>query len=118
MSGPEYQLLDNIGHPDSEIYTHRAADLYDLIAATPVTVNPAGEWNRTRLVVDNGRIEHWLNGFKVVETEMGTPEWEAMIAESKFADWEAFAATPEGHVVLQDHDDPVWFRNIKLRKLP
>ncbi|UZJ43785.1 DUF1080 domain-containing protein [Marinimicrobium sp. C6131] len=118
MSGPEYQLLDNIGHPDSEIYTHRAADLYDLIAATPVTVNPAGEWNRTRLVVDDGRIEHWLNGFKVVETEMGTPEWEAMIAESKFADWEAFAATPEGHVVLQDHDDPVWFRNIKLRELP
>ena len=49
---------------------------------------------------------------------MVTPEWEAMIAESKFADWEAFAATPEGHVVLQDHDDPVWFRNIKLRELP
>ncbi len=118
MSGPEYQLLDNVGHPDSEIFTHRAADLYDLIAATPVTVNPAGEWNRTRLVMNNGRIEHWLNGFKVVETEMGTPEWQAMIEASKFADWEAFAATPGGHIVLQDHDDPVWFRNIKLRKLP
>ncbi len=68
-------------------------------------------------MVNNGHVEHWLNGYKVVETEWGSPEWKTMIAKSKFADWEAFAATPEGHIVLQDHGDAVWFRNIKLREL-
>lgn len=117
MSGPEYQLLDNIAHPDGQIDKHRAGDLYDLIAARPVTVNPVGEWNRSRLVVNQGRIQHWLNGFKVVETNMNDADWDAMIAASKFQDWPAFGKNTGGHVVLQDHDDPVWFRNIKIRSL-
>ena len=79
--------------------------------------DPAGEWNRSRLVVNRGRIEHWLNGFKVVEADMHSPEWNSMIAESKFSDWEAFGQQTGGHVILQDHDDPMWFRNIKIRSL-
>lgn len=117
LSGTEYQLLDNVGHPDGKIETHRAGDLYDLIKSRFVAVNPPGEWNRTRLVVNNGRIEHWLNGYKVVETQMGGPEWQALLADSKFSDWEHFAQQPGGHIVLQDHADKVWFRNIKLRSL-
>ena len=117
VSGTEYQLLDNVGHPDGKIETHRAGDLYDLIKSRFVTVNPPGEWNRTRLVVDNGRIAHWLNGYKVVETQMHDAEWQALIADSKFRDWEHFAQPGGGHIVLQDHADKVWFRNIKLRPL-
>ncbi|MDO3381252.1 family 16 glycoside hydrolase [Gilvimarinus algae] len=118
LSGPEYQLLDNPGHPDGKIEKHRAGDLYDLIKAKFVTVLPAGEWNRTRLVVNNGHVEHWLNGYRLVSTEMFTPEWDALVAASKFGDWNSFAKTPGGQIVLQDHGDKVWFRNIKLKTLP
>ncbi|HEY7884647.1 MAG TPA: DUF1080 domain-containing protein, partial [Cellvibrionaceae bacterium] len=117
LSGPEYQLLDNIGHPDGKIETHRAGDNYDLIKSRFVAVNPPGEWNRTRLIVDGAKVEHWLNGYQVVKTEMWTPQWNMLIANSKFHDWEHFAKTPGGHIVLQDHADKVWFRNIKLRAL-
>jgi cytochrome c len=117
MSGLEYQLLDNARHPDGQIVKHRAGDLYDLIESRFVAANPPGEWNRSRLVVDNGKIQHWLNGYKVVETEMWTPEWQELIERSKFRDWESFAKTPGGHIVLQDHGDKVWFRNIKLKQL-
>lgn len=117
LSGTEYQLLDNVGHPDGQIETHRAGDLYDLIATRFVAVNPPGQWNRTRLVVDQGRLEHWLNGYKLVEAQMGGPEWDALLADSKFSDWEHFARQPGGHIVLQDHAHKVWFRNIKLRPL-
>jgi cytochrome c len=117
QSGPEYQLLDNPGHPDGKIEKHRAGDLYDLIKSKFVTVLPAGQWNRTRLVVNNGKIEHWLNGYKLVETDMNTGQWQQLINNSKFADWHNFAKTPGGHVLLQDHGDKVWFRNIKMRNL-
>lgn len=117
LSGPEYQILDNAGHPDGQIETHRAADLYDLIASRFVAANPPGEWNRTRLIVNRGAVEHWLNGHKVVSTEMWTEAWDEMIAKSKFADWEHFASSPGGLIVLQDHADKVWFRNIKLKPL-
>ncbi len=115
MSGPEYQLLDNIGHPDGRIETHRAGDLYDLIKTRFVTVNEAGEWNRSRLIVREGHLEHWLNGYKVVETTLYDDAWFAMLANSKFADWPDFGKTPGGHIVLQDHGDKVWFRNIKIK---
>ncbi|BFM22165.1 family 16 glycoside hydrolase [Gilvimarinus japonicus] len=117
QSGPEYQLLDNPGHPDGKIEKHRAGDLYDLIKSKFVTVLPTGQWNRTRLVVNNGKIEHWLNGYKLVETDMNTGQWQQLINNSKFADWHDFAKTSGGHVLLQDHGDKVWFRNIKMRNL-
>src|SRR5690625_4026310 len=117
LTGPEYQILDNARHPDGQIETHRAGDNYDLVASKFVAANPPGEWNRTRLIVDNGHVQHWLNGYKVVEIEMWSDEWNELIANSKFADWEHFAKSPGGIIVLQDHADKVWFRNMKLKEL-
>lgn len=117
LTGPEFQLLDNPGHPDGQILKHRSGDLYDMIQSKFVTVNPTGEWNRARLKIKNGHVEHWLNGYLVVSYDMWTPEWEALVAGSKFADMPDFGKSRKGHVVLQDHGDQVAFRNIKIKVL-
>lgn len=117
QTGPEMQVLDNTCHPDAKIRTHRAGDLYDMIETKFVTVRPAGEWNQVRLVQRNGQVEHWLNGYKVVEFSIGTPEWDAMKAKSKFKDWEGFGSVTKGKISLQDHGDPIWYRNIRIKEL-
>ena len=96
QTGPEMQVLDNSCHPDAKIQKHRAGDLYDLIETKYVTVKPAGQWNHIRLVVNNGHLEHWLNGRKVVETEMWTQAWKDMIAASKFKDMKGFGTAKKG----------------------
>ncbi len=116
-TGPEMQVLDNTCHPDAKIKTHRAGDLYDMISCSEETVLPAGQWNKVRLIIDNGKVEHWLNGKKVVSFEMFTDEWNAMIAKSKFKDKKSFGQIRKGHISLQDHSDKVWYRNIKIREL-
>ena len=116
-SGPEYQLLDNERHPDAKIEKHRAGDNYDLQKSTVETVKPAGEWNTTRLIVNDGKVEHYLNGEKVVTYELWTPEWEAMVAKSKFAEFPAYGQAKTGHIALQDHGNEVSFRNIRVRRL-
>ena len=80
-------------------------------------VKPAGEWNQVRLISNNGKMEHWLNGHKVVEYEMHTDEWKEMVANSKFKDMPDFGLAKKGHISLQDHSDRVWFKNIKIREL-
>ncbi len=117
QTGPEMQVLDNECHPDAKIEKHRAGDLYDLVAVSEETVKPVGEWNAVRLVVQGSRVEHWLNGVKVVDIEMGTDQWRKMLANSKWKDFPDFSTAREGHIVLQDHGDPVWFRNIKIRRI-
>ena len=118
LSGPEMQVLDNACHPDAKIYTHRAGDLYDMIAGDSTAVKPAGEWNAVRLVVTDGEVEHWLNGRKVVEYNNTGEAWAALIADSKFKDFgEQFGSVTGGHIALQDHGDPVWYRNIRIRSL-
>ena len=118
QTGPEMQILDNTCHPDARYPTHRAADLYDMIECKYVTVKPAGDWNKVRLIKKDGKVEHWLNGFKVVEYEMYNEAWNTMIANSKFKGYSGFGQSPKGHIVLQDHGDAqVWFRDIKIREL-
>jgi hypothetical protein len=116
-SGPEMQVLDNTCHPDAKIAKHRAGDLYDLIACSKETVKPAGEWNQVRLISKDAKMEFWLNGTKVVAFTMHTPEWDQMVAKSKFNSMPGFGKAEKGHIALQDHGDAVWFRNIKIREL-
>lgn len=117
-TGPEMQVLDNSCHPDGKVQSHRAGDLYDLISANPVTVRPAGEWNEVRILkYPDGRLEHWLNGVKVVETQMYTDEWNSRIARSKFKQWPGFGQARKGRINLQDHNDTVWYRNMKIREM-
>lgn len=117
LTGPEMQMLDNACHPDAKIHKHRAGDLYDLIACSTETVKPAGEWNQVRLIADGGRYEFWLNGTQVVTFAMHTPEWNQMVANSKFREFSDFGKARKGHLALQDHGDKVWFRNIKIKVL-
>lgn len=120
-TGPEVQVLDDERHPDAKKGaegTHKAGANYDLMAPRVNAVNPAGEWNRFRLKVKDGRVQHWLNGKKVQDYRIGSAAWQALVAKSKFAAMPQYGKIKSGHISLQDHGDKVWFRNIRIRKLP
>ncbi len=118
-AAPEIQVLDNIKATDNKIASHLAGSLYDMVAADPATVHPAGEWNNIVIKVDNGRVTHIQNGVKVVEYELWTPKWDEMVAGSKFKTFPGFieGIAREGYIALQDHGYSIWFRNIKIREL-
>ena len=119
--GFEVQILDDERHPDAKLGRNgnrTAGSLYDLIPASSNKIlKPVGEFNEVRLVVRGNHIEHWLNGVKVVEYERESPELKKLIAESKYKDIPTFGTRSRGHILLQDHGDAVWFRNIKIREL-
>lgn len=117
LTGPEMQVLDNECHPDAKIIKHRAGDLYDLISCKKETVKPAGEWNEARIVSNKAHYEFYLNGEKVVEFTMHNAEWDAMVKASKFKNMPDFGKSSKGHLVLQDHGNGVWYRNIKIKTL-
>ena len=118
-AAPEVQVLDNVNATDNKNLTHLAGSLYDMIAANPKTVNPAGEWNTIVIRVQNGSVIHTQNGVKVVEYTLWTPEWDELVANSKFKSFPGFTEgiSKEGYIGLQDHGYAVWFRNIKIREL-
>lgn len=115
MTGPELQILDNAGHADRADPKTSAGALYGLVACRHDVVRPAGEWNAIRIVVKDGRIEHWVNGWKVVEASLADPAWSEMLKGTKFEPWKDFGRMRSGHIALQDHGDDVWFRNVKVR---
>ncbi|MDB6024613.1 MAG: hypothetical protein JWM68_836 [Verrucomicrobiales bacterium] len=116
--GHEYQLIDDDNHPDAKNGTKRGtASFYDVIPAQEdVHPRPVGEWNQSRIVVHGNHVEHWLNGAKTVQYELGSAETKAAIADSKFKAVKGFGEKVKGHILLQDHGDEVWFRNIKMRQ--
>lgn len=117
--GWEYQMIDDARNEDNKLATHRSGALYDMIAPNAAKrVWPAGEWNRSRLVFRGNHGEHWLNGARVVSFELGTPAFDSAFAQSKYAKYPPwFPVRRLGRIVLQDHDDVVWFRDIKIRLL-
>lgn len=117
LTGPEMQILDDEAHPDGKISSHNAGDLYDLISSTKPSANPVGEWNQAAILVQNEHLDLYLNGINVVSTPLWDTTWTNLINESKFIDMPDFGTFKEGKIALQDHGDPVWFRNIKIKKL-
>lgn len=116
-SGPEYQILDNAAHRDGlKPETSAGAD-YALHAAIRDAARPPGTWNQGRIVVNGPHVEHWLNGEKVVEYELGSPDWTERVRRSKFSAYPGFGRAPRGRIALQDHGDRVAYRNIKIRPL-
>jgi len=124
--GHEYQMIDDARHPDAKIGPHRqTAAFYDVLAAPGTRpVKPAGEWNTSRVrvapsgaVAGSARVTHYLNGVSVLEYELNSPELNAAIEKSKFKGIERFGKLQKGHILLQDHGNQVWFRNIKIQRL-
>jgi hypothetical protein len=116
-TGPEMQVLDNDGHSDGKIPKHRAGDLYDLISCSKETVKSVGEWNLAEVKCVNGKLDLYLNGENVVTTNLWDDNWKKMVAKSKFKEWKDFGTFKKGKVCLQDHDNMVSYRNIRIKRL-
>lgn len=116
-SGPEYQILDNARHADGKNPLTSAGANYALHAPAKDATRPVGEWNQGRLLVNGAHVEHWLNGVKVVDYELWTPAWAALVKGSKFNEWPEFGKKTTGHLVLQDHGDRVQYRNLRVRRI-
>lgn len=117
--GPEFQILDDARHPDAKLGRdgdRTIGSLYDMIAA-PATkkVNPVGEWNNARILSKGMHITFWLNGEQTIDIERGSKEWKDLVAISKYKVWPNFGELPEGHILLQDHGNHVFYRNVKIR---
>jgi len=119
-TAPEFQVLDDSGYVamgGTDTHTHMTGDNYDLHASVGAVMTPVGDWNHARIVVDRGHVEHWLNGVKTVEYELWSPDWEQLVAESKFADYPEYGRATMGQIGLQDHGNEVQYRNIKIRPI-
>ena len=117
-TGPEYQLLDDLAATDNKTRLTCAAAAYGFYPSPAGHLKPVGEWNATRIVARGAHVEHWLNGVKVVEYELWSPDWEAKVQSTKFKAWPKFGRAKRGHIGLQgDHAGTLAFRNIRIREL-
>jgi hypothetical protein len=116
-TGLEMQVLDDAKHPDGKDPKTSASSLFALIAPGNKMLQPVGRWNKVRLIVLNGQVEHWLNGRKVLDYALDSDQLKGFIANSKFKAFPRFAQNREGFVALQHHGDEVWYRKIRIRSL-
>lgn len=117
-SGPEYQLLDDEKGADNKTRLTCAGAAYGIYPSPPGHLKPIGEWNTTRIVARGPHVEHWLNGTKLLEYELWSPDWEAKVAASKFGKWPNFGRAKRGRIGLQgDHAEALAFRSIRIREL-
>lgn len=117
LSGPEYQIIDDVNFPEKlEEWQHTAAN-YAMNPAPTAVPNPAGEWNHARIVVNNGHVEHWLNGKKVVEYELYSDDWNKRKMSGKWKDVLTYGQSKKGYITFQNHGSEAWFKNIKIREL-
>jgi hypothetical protein len=116
--GHEYQVIDDAKHPDAKVGPKRqTAAFYDVLPAANRPIKPAGEWNQSRVIVKGNTVEHWLNGTKVLTYQLASPEIATAIEASKFKGIERFGKPHKAHMLIQDHGDAVWYRNVKVRPL-
>jgi len=117
-SAPEYQLLDDAGHPDGQSRLTSAGADYALYPSPAGVVKPADQWNSTLIVVKGNTVQHWMNGQKLLEYELGSPDWLAKVKASKFAEYPKYGTAASGHIGIQsDHDGTLSLRNIRIREL-
>ena len=117
LSGIEMQVLDDKFASDNKKATHLAGSLYDMKAPSETTVKPAGEWNTAVISKKDGHLKFWLNGTEIINVQIGSAEWQMLLANSKFKTWSNFAKYPKGKIALQDHEHKVNFRNIKIKAI-
>lgn len=116
-TGPETQVADNKENEDGKLIKHRAGDLYDLMSISKEVVKPAGEWNKTEVIANNGKLDILVNDQKVLSTTLWDDNWNKLVAGSKFKEWPGFGTFKKGRIALQDHGADVWFRNVEIKKL-
>jgi hypothetical protein len=117
-SAPEYQLLDDATAPNGESRLTSAGAAYALYPSPEGILKPANQWNAARIIVRGNHVEHWMNGQKLLEYEMGSPDWTAKVKASKFVDWPNYGKAARGHIAIQgDHEGRLSLRNIRIRQL-
>ena len=116
-TGPEFQILDNAGHKDGKEPKTAAGSNYAMHAPVRDVTRPVGEWNDVRLIVRGPHVEHWMNGTRLLEYELWSEDWEARVKASKFGKMPGYGRAKRGHLVLQDHGNLVWYRNVKVKPL-
>lgn len=120
INGPEYQIIDDYNHPEVKDHKHdvsATASCYLLYTPHNIKLYPAGQWNHVRIIAKGKHVEHWLNGVKVLSYERGSDDFHKRKSTTKFTDYEEYGELPGGHILLTDHNDKVYFRNIRIKRL-